>query len=147
MESERARHTCQRAAANARRSRDRRWEQRRHCFHPNAGSHTFTGPCVWVWCHPAAGAFLCDQMCADRAASFPGDSSYGTGEGGGSNKRVPATHEQQKKILGAAPEIFFFHTFVTRSHVRLLKCLTSVPILPAKVSGSPWNKSGPPKKC
>lgn len=47
-------------------------------FPPKPGSHTFTGPCVWVWCHPAPEAifFYRGQMCTLCAVSFPGDRSH-----------------------------------------------------------------------
>lgn len=72
-------------------------------FPPNPGSHTFTGPCVWVWCHPAAEAFL---LFVVKCAPFMQLVSRVTGhiERGGS---VNTSNKRTKRILGIASKIDF----------------------------------------
>lgn len=67
-------------------------------FPPNPGSHTFTGPCVWVWCHPASEAiFFFVAKCAPLVQ--PVSRVTGHIEGGGS---VNTSKKCTKGILGIA---------------------------------------------
>lgn len=68
-------------------------------FPPNPGPHTLTGPCVWVWCHPASGAlfFFFVAKCAPFAQPVSRVTCH-TEEGG----CVNTSKKCAKGILGTA---------------------------------------------
>ena len=105
-------------------------------------SHFYWSMCLGV-VPSSCWSFLCDQMCTDRAVSCPGDSSYGTAREVGP---INTSKQHAKEILGIASKIFFF-TLSSVFFMFSVKISHICPISLAKVSGSPWNKSGRPKKC
>lgn len=128
MESDGTRSMCTRVTPNVEGTRNR-WGEL-SLFPPNLGPHTFTGPCAWVWCHPASDGFflfLCSQMCTLRAGSFPGDRSQWRRR---VREHVQEMHEGNSWHYSVIDFCFISDSFFFKCWV--LKYLPSVPSLQQK---------------